>query len=156
MWGTSPPLPSRRQAGEGGFLNPKQKEMNMSHDKITYDRALPALTKVVEEAGADYVYQPVSREEDEYPSGACLYAHNSKPSCGVGRALVELGWTVQELEDFDSTGGMTFGGLTGEALIECDNKTLALFDVFQTHQDQKVPWGTAFNRAKREAERQYR
>lgn len=104
---------------------------------ITIDgnRAIELLREVVEELGDDFKYKAPST-----PNGTrrCVYAHNSQPSCGVGRVLHSLGIPVEQLEalDADIDGvsadrvghkieGLKVTGVAAEALV-----------AFQTEQDR--------------------
>lgn len=129
----------------------------MTHDKITLDKALPALEEVVAEAGGDFVYEMVG--------GSCVYYDQAegKPSCGIGRALFRMGWTAEELIVMDNCGDLgspasvAFKSLSGNVpwgdipLIECDEGARQLLSTFQEGQDTGVSYGIALIRAKEAA-----
>jgi hypothetical protein len=120
---------------------------------ITRSQALTALTAVVEDAGRDFVYTERSNGKAEL--GICLYwsAVNSRPSCGVGRALSRLGVSDDTLRALDEPGygtaiySMSSVQTLRRAGVEMDPAALGVFMRFQRAQDQHYDWGYALDRA---------
>jgi hypothetical protein len=107
----------------------------MDKINITVDSALQSLKQVMEEMGPEYRYKR--------PGTRCVYAHGGQPSCGVGRALVNLGLTVEEVATLDTA---NYGNSIGAHALDqapiirdrvnLDPHATTLFAVFQSRQDQ--------------------
>lgn len=100
--------------------------------EITYEQALAALKRAVEERGRDYVYP----ERD----GACVYfGPDGKPSCGVGLALSYHGLTLEKVGPCNESADP--GTLREDGVISADDETVTLLTAFQSRQDQGMSWG---------------
>lgn len=66
---------------------------------ITAAQALAALEAVVQRDGPETVYVQVG--DGSASQKRCRYEFNGAPSCLVGRALFELGFTIEDLQTLD-------------------------------------------------------
>ncbi len=119
-------------------------------ERMTTDKALALLEKVVEERGESYRYN-----DGAIPGEDCVYAvklasGKAAPSCGVGLA-VQL-WhpaTFQRLakEEFQR-GGDGVAAMFERVGIPLDERAEVLLHEFQSRQDQGVNYGACLNAAK--------
>jgi hypothetical protein len=94
--------------------------------KLNYNEALELLNRVVEEKGADHVYQ-----------GKCVYFHGGAPACIIGHVMAYKGITPDDLEGNENSMAALMLDL-GE-----DQKTRILLSIVQSKQDGGIPWGEA-------------
>jgi hypothetical protein len=106
---------------------------------IDRELATHLLEQVIAVDGEDFVY-------GKTPMGKCVYQHEGKPSCGIGKALFLAGLPIEVLEALD-----TFG--TDSTAIEDSQPFLRkhgivfteagmyIFSLFQLLQDQGSTWG---------------
>ncbi|AXQ64423.1 hypothetical protein L3Y19_gp054 [Gordonia phage Neville] len=81
----------------------------------------------------------------EAPAGgaACLYTHKDEPSCLIGQALSKVGYTIEELYEFDHNEMReSDAGWILTELGASDEVALWALGV-QTRQDDQVAWGNA-------------
>ena len=105
---------------------------------VTTADAVRALETVVEKAGPDYMYDP---------SRGCLYFRDDQPSCGVGRALHELGVPTEVLAEMDEVPFATgikmprVQELLQKNGFRLTERAVEALVIFQRYQDGRVPWG---------------
>lgn len=90
------------------------------------------------------LYQEITHSDDV----VCQYVLNAGPGCIVGKALIELGVEIEDLQVLDSSnhGGGTAAKDIPESIIEWDSLDARAFiqDV-QESQDGGDTWGEAIN-----------
>lgn len=104
---------------------------------ITYEMAKDLLQRAVEERGEDYVYPRASS-----PGGCVYFEDDGTPSCIVGHVLAYLGYTKDDIEDFND---QSVGAVSDAAPMDFQARWL-LRDA-QIRQDQGTPWGRAVSEA---------
>jgi hypothetical protein len=122
----------------------------MSVINIDFEQAKTLLSEVVEEAGADFVYED-----------SCVYEALGEPSCMVGRVLAKAGVPVETLRAMDDIRAWSPVDKWGERLYSAtdfdtvvqsgafsdaftvDNGALELLHKAQVRQDNRDTWGEA-------------
>lgn len=115
---------------------------------LTYEHALALLERVVAEAGEGYTY--IRRPHQYAPHTRCLYVHEGKPDCGIGRALHAAGVPVEELMRLDDDllpASWALDRLRGIGILSSAFQASLLYTSFQNKQDEGHPWGEALNHA---------
>jgi hypothetical protein len=116
--------------------------------KVSNSEVMDSLTKIVSEQGEDFIYQP-----PEGTLGQCQYVHNGRPDCLVGKALYQLGVSVDLLRTLDHEGGMNIGKVDLAQLgLDMPPEALEALDTAQMLQDGQETWGTALQAAKKALE----
>lgn len=105
------------------------------HD-ITGEQALGALEQVVADAGPGYRH-----------IGLCCYVRDGRSCCGVGRALVLLGVSMDTLKAMDD-GLYPRIDLAREKGLKLSFEARAIFYAFQKRQDEYIEWKTCLEAAK--------
>lgn len=100
-------------------------------DTFGYEEAKQILTELVEEKGADYVY-----EFEE----VCSYFVEGAPSCLVGHYLARKGFGPEDVIEGTAATGLYL-------LREAPDETLHLLGHAQRRQDEGDAWGVAVARA---------
>lgn len=123
----------------------------MSVIRVSDSDVHDGLKAIVARAGEEYIYSP--RLKDDLTT-ACVYVHQGKPDCIVGRFLAEAGVPISRLAeaDRDSYGaGIAAEGLLRrlrvEGVIEITNAAISALQAAQGHQDDGIPWGVAVSDA---------
>lgn len=125
--------------------------------EINHDTALSALNNAIMVEGPDFVYAKevltTSTYGDQYP--VCSYLHQDKdgeltvPGCIVGRALIDLGVPVEEIQPYNT--GYVAGGILRELakdnILSFTSKAASLLAYVQHLQDSEVEWGEAVHDA---------
>ena len=112
---------------------------------LTIGTVTTGLWALVDEYGEDHVYQPHGMLT------ACLYVHEGKPDCIVGKFLHAQGVPLERLERADQ--GPAKGAwdlldeLEEEGLVETDRVVREVLANVQGLQDQRCKWGTAVRHA---------
>lgn len=118
---------------------------------LTPESILVAVEAAVQAEGEDYIYTPVGEDP------RCVYVHDDKPSCIVGRVLVSHGVPLERLAEFDRT-GFEAGGVTAEVVVDmlrAEGATVKGINVgfylseLQDMQDHGHPWGHVLTKARR-------
>lgn len=135
-------------------------------DTIEIDgtKALSLLREVIA-GNEDFCYETKKKTvtEDgygEYDTYLCLYAHEGKPDCVVGRALHKAGVTVEQLEAMDNIGATYDGFPTGIGVVAMpENVNLTeqgreVFKAAQEWQDAGFKWGEALSFAEKALDKQ--
>jgi hypothetical protein len=119
-------------------------------ERITLERAVEALTEIVEAEGRDYVYS------NPYNEGSCQYFHvdpdkiqfaidvqeeDLQPGCLVGQVLVRLGVPKLAIYPYNDVGVDSIVGL------DIDDDALEVLSAAQEVQDDFQPWGAALDSA---------
>lgn len=123
-------------------------------NEVTAEDALAALERVV--AGReDFIYEPVVDDSNPDDLGRCVYVHNNSPSCGVGYALADLGFSIEVIAALDPV--QSYGGIGASEIGILDGVPFTegagvVLEKFQGEQDQGMPWGQALMKAKEEYE----
>lgn len=117
---------------------------------IDADQAYGSLIQAVEERGHNYVYS----NPDSSPTGACVYAANGKPMCGVGLALHKAGIPIDAIAALDTAGryGDTvlahlFAEVQPVPGYEFTEGAAKVFAAFQENQDSLETWGVSLEAA---------
>jgi hypothetical protein len=112
--------------------------------EITFDSAIDGLKALVEEQGEDFIYPRAERD------GSCVYVHEGKPDCIVGRFLAAQGVPLERLVKADTEGsgpglaaGILLGRLSDEGTVYSGDGVKNLLDSIQYRQDRGEPWGAA-------------
>lgn len=115
------------------------------------DRVMAA---VVEEFGADYVYQRSMRPERSHLPG-CWYVNTTGdgPDCLVGQVLHRFGWTLQDLDRIEGVGVEV--DLTPAGMTDLSRQARVYLGQAQGTQDSGEPWGTALVEARQLMLREY-
>lgn len=110
-----------------------------------------ALEEIVNEYGADYVYERPEKDEYGTTTGSCLYVHHLKdgryvPGCIIGHLLVRLGEISMESFPGTRANGLTvtafLNGYSRENLREeFTVKARTLMTRVQEQQDAGDTWG---------------
>lgn len=112
---------------------------------FNYPEANGLLNRAVIERGPGYLYK------EAFPERDCQYFVNGEPACIVGQVLSYRGLSEADLDE----GGLNTTNvcdLYANNVLRGDLQTMALFIRAQDFQDQDVPWGPAFDRARWEIE----
>ena len=102
--------------------------------KVTYDDVVRTMEEVVADAGEDYVYPRAERGDK------CVYVHNMRPDCLVGRVLHRLGVSLDLLTYQDNTPAFV---LAQQVIDAPTSQVLRLLSEAQSHQDAGYTWGAA-------------
>ena len=123
--------------------------------RVSYEQAVLALKKAVEELGEDYVYKRIRRPNGK--SYCAYYDQNKAPSCIVGHVLTEIGAEPFEFDSDENTSNIsrleTIGIVKFDDSINGLSKTATLLGVAQISQDTGAPWGYAVREATETAEK---
>lgn len=117
--------------------------------EITADDAEAGLKALIEQEGADYVYEAWYKNEF---GKRCTYVKDGKGDCGVGRYLADKGVPVERLAEFDDQkyalgAREVLDVLQDEGVLTYDKEAKALLANFQALQDSNVSWGKSLDDA---------
>lgn len=110
------------------------------------DLVILKLREIVDEYGADHVYRKHHNADD---FGYCLYVFNGEPDCIIGKLLVKLGFTVDQLAANEGEGApQVFANLYGWDHFDMTNPSsvpdvIMLAYCVQVQQDGGRTWGQA-------------
>lgn len=122
----------------------------MDYVTLTPESILMAVETAVQAKGEDYIYTPVGEDPK------CVYVHDGKPSCIVGRVLAGHGVPLERLVEFDVAG--FGGGITASAVVDLlraegatvtDSDTGYYLSQLQDMQDHGRTWGHVLTEARR-------
>jgi hypothetical protein len=103
---------------------------------LTEANVTDVLRQIIEEYGADHVYEP--------PGLVCVYveqsAEGSKPSCIIAQILTRLGLPLDELADYEM---QDVRKLHAAGLYEADPSLIDRLTALQFWQDSRFSWGVA-------------
>ncbi|MFI5877558.1 hypothetical protein ACIBAH_35065 [Streptomyces sp. NPDC051445] len=110
-----------------------------------------ALKEIVSERPA-YVYAAPEymKDAEDINLPLCFYVHNDadgnpeSAGCGVGAVLHRLGVPLEELRKYE---GRTARQMLKEVISGIDRGTAVVLETFQGEQDEKTPWGEAYEAA---------
>lgn len=110
---------------------------------FTANDVVTAMTRVVEEAGEDYIYPQLK---------TCRYADNGQPSCIVGKVIAALSpetFNAIALDEEENTRSLIVTMLEARTGIPMPFTKAALtaLGVAQEVQDSHQPWGDALEAA---------
>lgn len=116
---------------------------NLTKDKtvdservIDFDEMFTAMTAVVEEAGPSFVYP--RRPTRHACNTKCVYVYEGNPDCLIGKVLVKLGFTVDDLIDLHNhRASVSFKLGVFKNFTE---SALRSMDIAQRAQDEGLPW----------------
>jgi hypothetical protein len=115
---------------------------------VTAKKAIAALREEVR-GNEEYRYIPPGGTEG-FPR-RCVYAYNGEPSCLIGKVLVRLGASVDQLQQLD---GLLFASAdtlydehASDIGIAVDENAAQIFSAAQSRQDAGYRWDEALARA---------
>lgn len=112
-------------------------------EALTLDRVKELAHEVVAEVGEAYVYpESHKRREPESSINSCVYVHDGKPSCIVGRVLHKAGVELAVLAQREFVGAWFVAGDLGATVPASD-----FLDSIQGKQDAGWSWGDALKAA---------
>ena len=126
---------------------------NYELTKLTPKQALDALREAVETRSRDFVYDDTFRvHPDEHPSSlVCVYTREEegelKGSCLVGTALIDI--LGADATKIDKLYGPAYMALDAYGIQ--DITVRQIFAEAQIRQDERMPWGDAYDAAERYA-----
>lgn len=94
------------------------------------EHVLEIMREVVDEAGSDFTYQRIAHGEQQ---PKCYYVDNGCASCLIGRVLVKLGWTIDQLLEIEGKTPISFGYKFAEL-------TKTVMNAAQSAQDRGCTW----------------
>ena len=118
-----------------------------THDTVTLEAVERAAAEVVKELGEGYRLYP----------GECTYTQpdddeKRHPNCLVGQIMHKLGWTAEEMLqwdfDVDSMSSSTFPDVVKNYDLAVEPAALRYLTAAQVAQDGGRPWGDALKHAR--------
>ena len=96
-----------------------------------------SMQKIIDVEGEDFVYV-IPNQEELGSHAACLYVHDDKPSCLIGRVLHDLGMSLEDLSQYEGQDASMPAEAFGVSEHVADALTTAQFV-----QDTGETWGDA-------------
>jgi len=119
----------------------------MSPIEITLDSATRGIKALVAEFGQDFVYTPRNTDRGD----RCVYVHEGKPDCIIGRFLASVGVPIERLMDADPGMGIPvrtlLDDLESEGVISTQGNLHFFLGRVQAKQDRGLSWGEALKGA---------
>jgi hypothetical protein len=110
-------------------------------------KAIDDLEEIVDEYGHDYIYETVSRREDNSFT-SCWYVKDDQPDCLIAKFLFRRGWTIEELKSCERT---NIGAASRRFPDRLTRDEIHILLAAQQAQDNGETWGAALNKARAEA-----
>jgi hypothetical protein len=126
--------------------------------KITAESVRAGLLALVKQEGGDFIYTPKPPTDDEEGqiNARCVYVHQGKPDCIVGRFLHGQGVSLEvltEADKYEFGGGLSaielINRLRDGGVISMTPEAARALTTAQYEQDQLSMWGVAVERALR-------
>jgi hypothetical protein len=112
----------------------------MTNRTIDLAEARALAEKAVSVKGGDYIY------DEDAEDGECSYIIDGRPSCIVGHILVDLGYSPEQIHEFEGHSAVSAIDALEENSslpIEFSIDAKSYLERVQDRQDMKVPWGEA-------------
>jgi hypothetical protein len=109
---------------------------------ITFDMVEESIPAIIAQEGPDFVYEaPIE--------GSCVYVHQGKPSCLIGRYLIDMGVPVEAFDgyqtsDIDTLFSRNFFENYG---ITATDEAVQIMRTLQYNQDNDLSWGDTYNKS---------
>lgn len=118
---------------------------------LTWEQAVSVLRDIIKERGVDYVYQtPFNVSGFE----TCVYKDGNEPSCIIGHLVAREFPDVYDTIGVGIGNSMSVGSLINQKsvartppIVADESKLVEALRTLQDLQDDKVPWGNAFEAA---------
>lgn len=112
-------------------------------DKISLEDLVQEVREIAEN-NPDFVYFE-DKTPNPYGPGRCYYTKDSRPSCIIGRALFNLGISIETLRsmDVDDNDNLFGTGISNffRPETKLDSDRMHWLSHVQVEQDAEIPWG---------------
>ena len=112
---------------------------------LTAEQVVQDLRELVAEYGENHVYSRAGQA-----LGCRYFEDDGSPSCGVGHVFAKHGVTLDDLVGINT--GTAVLTVVADDVIDISPEGVRILDLFQSRQDEGIPWGPALDDALRDAE----